>query len=66
MWLYMGFPNNAELKDGDIISVDIGIVKNGYHGDHAYTFAIGDVKPEILKLIPRYQRIVCTRASKKQ
>jgi methionyl aminopeptidase len=46
-----GFPNNAELKDGDIISVDIGIVKNGYHGDHAYTFAIGDVRPEVLKLI---------------
>ncbi|WP_315816387.1 type I methionyl aminopeptidase [Paraflavitalea speifideaquila] len=46
-----GFPNNAELKDGDIISVDIGIVKNGFHGDHAYTFAIGDVKPEVLQLI---------------
>ncbi|MDF2191754.1 type I methionyl aminopeptidase [Paraflavitalea sp. CAU 1676] len=46
-----GFPNEKELKDGDIISVDIGIVKNGYHGDHAYTFAIGDVKPEVLQLI---------------
>jgi methionyl aminopeptidase len=46
-----GFPNEKELRDGDIISVDIGIIKNGYHGDHAYTFAIGDVKPEVLKLI---------------
>lgn len=46
-----GFPNNNELRDGDIISVDIGIIKNGYHGDHAYTFAIGNVKPEVLKLI---------------
>lgn len=46
-----GFPNKEELKDGDIISVDIGIIKNGYHGDHAYTFAIGDVKPEVLQLI---------------
>lgn len=46
-----GFPNNRELQDGDIISVDIGIIKNGFHGDHAYTFAIGDVKPEVLQLI---------------
>lgn len=46
-----GFPNDKELKDGDIISVDIGIIKNGYHGDHAYTFAIGNVQPEVLKLI---------------
>lgn len=46
-----GFPDGKALKDGDIISVDIGIVKNGYHGDHAYTFAIGDPGPEIRQLI---------------
>ncbi len=46
-----GFPGEYELKDGDIISVDCGFYKNGYHGDSAYTFAIGDVKPEVLKLL---------------
>src|ERR1700741_760720 len=37
-----GFPNKNELKDGDIISIDIGVYKNGFHGDHAYTFSIGN------------------------
>jgi methionyl aminopeptidase len=46
-----GFPNDEPLRDGDILSVDIGVVKNGYHGDHAYTFAIGDPGPEISQLI---------------
>ncbi len=46
-----GFPNNDILKEGDIISVDIGVFKNGFHGDSAYTFAIGEVKEEILDLM---------------
>lgn len=46
-----GFPGNYELKDGDIISVDCGVYMNGYHGDSAYTFAIGAVKPETLELL---------------
>jgi len=46
-----GFPSDYVLKDGDIISVDCGFYKNGYHGDSAYTFAIGDVKPEVLQLL---------------
>jgi methionyl aminopeptidase len=46
-----GFPNDRPLVDGDIISVDIGVVKKGYHGDHAYTFAIGDPGPEVMQLI---------------
>jgi methionyl aminopeptidase len=46
-----GFPNREELKDGDIISFDLGVFKNGYHGDSAYTFAIGDVDPAILKMM---------------
>jgi methionyl aminopeptidase len=46
-----GFPSKYELKDGDIITVDCGFYKNGYHGDSAYTFAIGDVKPEVLQLL---------------
>ncbi|MDN3588176.1 type I methionyl aminopeptidase [Pedobacter aquatilis] len=46
-----GFPGKEILKDGDIISVDVGVIKNEYHGDHAYTFVIGDASEEILKLI---------------
>ena len=46
-----GFPGKRELKDGDIVSVDCGTVKNGYYGDSAYTFAVGDVKPEVLSLL---------------
>ncbi|MDD4490028.1 MAG: type I methionyl aminopeptidase [Paludibacter sp.] len=39
------------LKDGDIISVDCGAFINGFHGDSAYTFPVGEVKPEIMKLL---------------
>ena len=46
-----GFPNKRELKDGDIITVDVGVILNGWHGDHAYTFAIGDPGKEVMKLI---------------
>lgn len=46
-----GFPSAYELKDGDIISVDCGCYMNGYHGDSAYTFAIGNVAPEALQLL---------------
>ncbi|HVM89258.1 MAG TPA: type I methionyl aminopeptidase [Puia sp.] len=46
-----GFPNKNELKEGDVVSIDIGVVKNGYHGDHAYTFALGEIPEEIIRLI---------------
>src|SRR5664279_6499316 len=46
-----GFPNENELKEGDIISIDIGVYKNGFHGDHAYTFAIGNPGAAIAQLI---------------
>ncbi|MEI7471760.1 MAG: type I methionyl aminopeptidase [Chitinophagaceae bacterium] len=46
-----GFPNKREMKDGDIISVDVGAFKNGFHGDSAYTFGIGHISDEIKKLL---------------
>lgn len=46
-----GFPNGRELKEGDIISVDIGIYKNAFHGDHAYTFMIGKPAQEVIDLV---------------
>lgn len=46
-----GIPTKKPLIEGDIISVDCGVKKNGYFGDHAYTFAVGNVSPEIQKLL---------------
>ncbi|MBX3164607.1 MAG: type I methionyl aminopeptidase [Bacteroidetes bacterium] len=46
-----GIPTNTPLNDGDIISVDCGVKKNGFYGDHAYTFAVGEIKPEVQKLL---------------
>lgn len=46
-----GFPGNHELKTGDIISVDVGVYKNGFHGDSAYTFAIGNIPAEVAQLM---------------
>jgi methionyl aminopeptidase len=46
-----GFPSDYEFRDGDIISVDCGVYFNEYHGDAAYTFAIGDVKPDTMRLL---------------
>lgn len=46
-----GFPGNYQLKEGDVISLDIGAFKNGFHGDHAYTFMIGKPSDEIVQLV---------------
>lgn len=46
-----GIPNDKPLEEGDIISVDCGALKNGFYGDHAYTFEIGEVAPETKKLL---------------
>jgi methionyl aminopeptidase len=46
-----GIPNDKPLVEGDIISIDCGAIKNGFYGDHAYTFEIGEVTPEVKKLL---------------
>jgi methionine aminopeptidase, type I len=46
-----GFPSLKELKDGDIISIDVGAQLNGFHGDAARTFAVGNVSDEAKRLI---------------
>jgi methionyl aminopeptidase len=46
-----GIPNNTPLEEGDIISIDCGAFKNGFYGDHAYTFEVGEVDPETKKLL---------------
>lgn len=46
-----GIPTDKALAEGDIISVDCGVKKNGFYGDHAYSFAVGEIKPELVKLL---------------
>jgi len=46
-----GFPGKYELREGDIVSVDVGVYKNNFHGDHAYTFMIGKPREEIVQLV---------------
>ncbi len=46
-----GVPGNRILKDGDIISVDCGVLKNGFFGDSAYTFMVGEVSNQTAKLL---------------
>ena len=46
-----GIPGDYVLKSGDVISVDCGVYKNGFHGDHAYSFKIGQVDPVVSKLL---------------
>jgi methionyl aminopeptidase len=46
-----GIPDTYELKDGDIVSIDCGVLKNGFYGDSAYTFEVGEVSQDVKKLI---------------
>ena len=46
-----GIPNVDPLVEGDIISIDCGALKDGFYGDHAYTFAVGEIDPETEKLL---------------
>ena len=48
-----GIPGKRQLQDGNIVSVDCGVKKNGYFGDSAYTFAVGNVDQKILLLMQR-------------
>src|SRR5690606_18211212 len=46
-----GFPTKEPLKEGDMISIDCGAIKNGFYGDHAYAFAVGNIAPDTQKLL---------------
>lgn len=48
-----GIPGKRKLKDGDIVSIDCGTILNGFYGDSAYTFEVGEVKEEIKLLLQR-------------
>ena len=46
-----GIPTKQELKEGDIISVDCGVLKNEFYGDSAFTFPVGEISAEIKALL---------------
>jgi methionyl aminopeptidase len=46
-----GIPNNRPLEEGDIVSIDCGVLKNEFYGDSAYTFAVGEIDPKVQQLL---------------
>ncbi|NNC84997.1 MAG: type I methionyl aminopeptidase [Bacteroidia bacterium] len=46
-----GIPGKREVKDGDLVSIDCGVLINQYYGDSAFTFAVGEISPELQKLM---------------
>lgn len=46
-----GIPSQNMIKEGDVVSIDCGVKKNGYFGDAAFTFAVGEVSAEVMKLL---------------
>ena len=46
-----GIPSGYILKEGDIISVDCGVILNGWYGDSAYTFPVGEISKEVQRLL---------------
>lgn len=46
-----GIPSSYELREGDIVSVDCGTIMHGFYGDSAYTFAVGEIAPEVKSLL---------------
>lgn len=48
-----GIPGDSVLQEGDVVSVDCGVIKNGFYGDSAYTFAVGEISEELRLLLER-------------
>ncbi|OYU84140.1 MAG: type I methionyl aminopeptidase [Flavobacterium sp. BFFFF2] len=46
-----GLPTNRPIEEGDVISVDCGVLKNEFYGDHAYTFSVGEIPKETAQLL---------------
>ena len=54
-----GIPSNYALREGDIVSIDCGAVKDGFNGDSTYTFEVGEVAPEVHKLLQTTKESLC-------
>jgi methionyl aminopeptidase len=59
-----GFPSDYVIQDGDLISVDCGVILNNFYSDSAYTFAIGEVSPENKKLLTVTQQCLIAGVEK--
>ena len=46
-----GIPSERELQEGDVVSIGCGVLKNGFYGDSAYTFEVGEVREDVRKLL---------------
>lgn len=46
-----GMPSDREIVDGDVLSIDCGVLMNGFHGDSAYSFLVGEGTPEVRDLL---------------
>jgi methionyl aminopeptidase len=46
-----GIPDNRIVREGDVVSIDCGVKKDGFFGDSAFTFAVGEISPEAMKLL---------------
>lgn len=46
-----GIPGNREIRDGDLVSVDCGTLLDGWYGDYAYSFAVGDTQEDVINLL---------------
>ena len=46
-----GIPSDYALREGDVVSVDCGTISKGFYGDSAYTFAVGEIAPEVEQLL---------------
>jgi methionyl aminopeptidase len=46
-----GLPGDRVLREGNVASVDCGVLMNGFHGDSAYTFCVGEVSPDVRRLL---------------
>ncbi|HKL38638.1 MAG TPA: type I methionyl aminopeptidase [Bacteroidales bacterium] len=59
-----GIPSEYELKEGDIISIDVGTIKHGYYGDSAYTFAVGEIDQQVRRLLKETRESLFTGIEK--
>jgi methionyl aminopeptidase len=46
-----GIPSDRVLKEGDIVSIDLGVYKDGFYGDAAHTFPVGEIQPDVERLL---------------
>ncbi len=58
-----GIPGSYVLREGDILSVDCGTIMKGFYGDSAYTFCVGEVSPDKLRLLDVTREALCKGAA---